>query len=83
MSSLNDVENALVVAEAIVNGLVKIAPAVTQGIASAEPYIKALGGLLTGSNATQESVDELLTQLQADSAEFQKPLAPDDGTTTT
>jgi hypothetical protein len=78
-----DVEKALEVAEAIVNGIMTVAPAVQKGVASAEPYIKALGGLLTGSNATQEDIDDLLAKLQADSAEFEQPLPPDDGQTTT
>ena len=83
MSVLSTVEDAIPVAEAIINEIVKIAPAISQGIADATPYVQALAGLLSGSNATQQDIDDLLTQLQADSARFQQPLPPDDGTTTT
>lgn len=69
-----DVASALVLAEQIVAALIKIAPAVEQGVVSTEPYIAALAGMLTGGNATQEQVDALLAQLETDSADFQTPL---------
>lgn len=73
----------IALAEQIVAALIKAAPAIQQGIVSAEPYVMAIGGMLVGSNATQAQVDALLAQLQTDSADFQTPLPPDDGTTTT
>lgn len=72
-----DVIAALTIAEQIVTGIIKIAPAVEQGVVSAEPYMQALGGMLTGSNATNDEINALLTQLEADSADFQTPLPPD------
>jgi hypothetical protein len=72
-----DVVAALTLAEQIVTAIIKIAPAVESGVVSAEPYIQALGGMLTGSNATQEQIDTLLAQLEKDSADFQTPL-PDE-----
>lgn len=78
-----DIAAALALAEQIVSALVAAAPAIEKGVISAQPYIQALSGVLTGSNATQGQIDALLAQLQTDSADFQTPLPPDDGTTTT
>ncbi len=72
-----DIALALTLAEQIVTMLIKVAPAVEQGIVSTEPYIQALAGMLNGSNATQDQIDALLTQLQSDSNDFQTPLPPD------
>lgn len=69
-----DIASALVLAEQIVAALIKIAPAVEQGVVSTEPYISALAGMLTGGNATQDQVDALLAQLETDSADFQTAL---------
>lgn len=69
-----DLAAALTLAEQIVSGIIKIAPAVEKGVADASPYIQALGGMLTGTNATQEQIDSLLAQLDKDSADFQTPL---------
>lgn len=71
-----DIAAALVLAEQIVGALVKIAPAVEQGVVSTQPYVSALAGMLTGGNATQDQVDALLSQLESDSADFQLPLPP-------
>lgn len=65
---------ALALAEQIVTALIKIAPAVEQGIVDTGPYISALGGMLTGTNATQQQIDDLLAQLDKDSTDFQTPL---------
>lgn len=65
---------ALTLAEQIVTAIIKIAPAVEKGIVDTGPYVSALAGMLTGSNATQAQVDNLLAQLDRDSADFQKPL---------
>ena len=83
MVSQIEIEDALVLAEQIVNAIVKVAPAITAGAASAAPYISAIGGMISGGNATQDDVDALLAIANADSEDFQKPLPPDDGTTTT
>lgn len=77
------IEAGLVLAGQIVSALVKIAPAIQQGIVSEAPYISAIAGMITGGNATQEQVDALLAQIDKDSADFQAPLPNDDGTTTT
>lgn len=69
-----DIALALTIAEQIVTAVIKIAPAVEQGVVSTEPYVQALAGMLTGSNATQAQIDALLVQLQSDSDDFQTPL---------
>lgn len=71
-----DIAAALVLAEQIVSALIKIAPAVEQGVVDTQPYISALAGMLTGGNATQDQIDALLAQLEADSADFETPLPP-------
>lgn len=68
---------ALALAEQIVTALIKIAPAVEQGVVDTAPYISALGGMLTGTNATPAQIDALLAQLDKDSADFQTPMTPD------
>lgn len=73
------VEQALAVAQAVVEIVVKAAPAIEKGVISAAPYVSAIAGMLTGSNATQEQIDALLAQLEIDSADFQTPLPPEDG----
>lgn len=77
------VEAGIILAEQIVEAIVKVAPAIQKGVVSMEPYVVAIGGMLAGSNATQEQVDALLAQLETDSADFQQPLPADDGSTTT
>lgn len=77
------IEAGIILAEQIVSAIIKAAPAIQKGVVSAEPYVMAIGGMLVGSNATQDQVDALLVQLKADSADFQTPLPVDDGSTTT
>lgn len=77
------IEAAISAATAIVDAIIKVAPAIEQGIASSEPYVQAITGLITGSNATQAQVDALLAQVNVASQQFQQPLPLDDGTTTT
>jgi hypothetical protein len=77
------IEAGVILAEQIVEAIIKVAPAIQKGVVSMEPYVMAIAGMLAGSNATQAQVDALLAQLQTDSADFQQPLPPDDGTTTT
>lgn len=68
---------------AIVNGIIKAAPAIEQGVASATPYVEALIGMVSGTNVTQAQLDAAVAQIVAQSQQFQEPLPPDDGTTTT
>lgn len=76
------IEAAIILAEQIVSAIVKVAPSIQQGIVSAEPYVEAVAGMITGTNATQDMVDALVAQAQKDSADFELPLPADDGTTT-
>lgn len=77
------VEAAISVATSIVDAIVKLAPAIEQGIASSTPFIQAISGLITGTNATQAQVDALLAAANVASTQFELPLPPDDGSTTT
>lgn len=77
------IEAGIAVAEAIVDAIVKMAPAIEQGVVSSVPYVQAIAGLIQGTNATQAQIDGLLASVNAASAQFQTPLPPDDGTTTT
>lgn len=77
------IEAGVILAEQIVEAIIKVAPAIQKGAVSMEPYVMAIAGMLAGSNATQAQVDALLAQLQTDSADFQTPLPPDDGSTST
>jgi hypothetical protein len=74
MVSEATIEAGLALAEQVVNIIVKAAPAIQKGVISSAPYVEALAGMLTGSNATQEQIDALQAQLEADSADFQTPL---------
>ena len=83
MVSAAEIEAGLAVAEAIVNAIVKVAPAIEQGVVSSIPYVQAIAGLIGGSNATPEQIDAVLARINAASEEFLSPLPPDDGSTTT
>ena len=83
MVTLADITAGLTVAEAIVNAIVKAAPAIEQGVASSVPYVQAIAGLIRGTNATQQQIDDTLNAINAASDQFLEPLPPDDGTTTT
>jgi hypothetical protein len=72
-----DIPTALSLAEQIVMALIKLAPAIEQGVISEVPYVQAIAGLITGSNATMDSINVLLAQLEADSATFQSALPPE------
>jgi hypothetical protein len=72
-----DLATALTFAEQIVAGLIKLAPAIEQGIVSEVPYVQAIAGMINGSNATVDSINVLLAQLETDSATFQTPLPPE------
>lgn len=77
------IEAAIAAATSIVDAIVKVAPAIEQGIASSAPYAQAIAGLMTGTGATQAQIDTLLASVNAASADFETPLPADDGTTTT
>ena len=77
------IEAGLILAEQLVNIIIKVAPAIQKGVVSSEPYVVAIAGMITGQNATQDQIDALQKQLETDSADFQTPLPEDDGTTTT
>lgn len=83
MVTVADITAGLAVAEAIVNAIVKAAPAIEQGVVSSVPYVQAIAGLIQGTNATQQQIDETLDVINAASDQFLEPLPPDDGTTTT
>ena len=83
MVSAAEIEAGLAVAEAIVSAIVKVAPAIEQGVVSSIPSVQAIAGLIGGSNATPEQIDAVLARINAASEEFLSPLPPDDGSTTT
>lgn len=83
MVTVADITAGLAVAEAIVNAIVKAAPAIEQGMMSSVPYVQAIAGLIQGTNATQQQIDDTLAAINAASDAFLEPLPPDDGTTTT
>jgi hypothetical protein len=67
----------------VVEEIIKVAPAIEQGAVTAEPYIAALVSLVEGNAVTQDQLDAAVAQVTALSAQFQQPLPPDDGSTTT
>lgn len=77
------IEGAIAIAEAIVDAIIKEAPAIEQGVVSSIPYVQAIAGMIQGTNATQDQIDSLLASANIASTQFQTPLPPDDGTTTT
>jgi hypothetical protein len=83
MVSVTEIEAGLAAAEVIVNAIVKVAPAITQGVVSSVPYVQAIAGLIGGSNATPAQIDAVLAQINAATDQFLTPLPPDDGATTT
>lgn len=83
MVTAAEIEAGLAVAEAIVSAIVKVAPAIEQGVVSSLPYVQAIAGLIGGTNATSEQIDAVLAQINAATDAFLDPLPPDDGSTTT
>jgi hypothetical protein len=83
MVTAAEIEAGLAAAEAIVSAIVKVAPAIERGVVSSIPYVQAIAGLIGGSNATSDEIDEVLAQINAAADEFLSPLPPDDGSTTT
>jgi hypothetical protein len=78
-----EIEAGIAVASQIIDIIVKVAPKIEQGIVSAQPYAEAIAGMITGKNATIDTINAMQAQLESDSADFQTPLPPDDGSTTT
>jgi hypothetical protein len=64
MVTVADIEAGVAIAEAIVTAIVKVAPAIEQGIVSSVPYVQAIAGLIQGSNATQQQIDVTLAQIE-------------------
>lgn len=83
MITAADVSAGLAAAEAIVNAIIKVAPAIERGVVSSIPYVQAIAGLIGGKNATAEEIDAVLVRINAEVDLFLKPLPPDDGSTTT
>ncbi len=83
MVTLAEVQVGIAIGEAIVAAIVKVAPAIQQGVVSSLPYAQAIAGLIQGSNATQEQIDATLASINAATDKFLEPLSPDDGSTTT
>lgn len=83
MVTAAEVTTGLAAAEAIVSAIVKVAPAIEQGVVSSIPYVQAIAGLIRGSNATAEEIDAVLARINAEADVFLSPLPPDDGSTTT
>jgi hypothetical protein len=67
----------------IVQAIVANAPALIADFSASKPYVDALVGLTTGSNATIAQIQTLLQQADVSVSDFLQPLPPDDGTTTT
>jgi hypothetical protein len=80
---LATIEGAVALAESIVSTIITEAPAIEKGIASAEPYVQAIAGMIQGTNATQAQIQALLASANISSTQFDTPLPPDDGSTTT
>lgn len=74
MTNLAQIEALIPTVTAIVQGIIKAAPAIAEGIADAEPYVQAIIGLISGTNVTQDQLDEAIARIEAESAKFQKPL---------
>ncbi|MBN9603540.1 MAG: hypothetical protein J0G33_11485 [Afipia felis] len=83
MVTAAEIQAGVAIAEAIVSAIVKVAPAIQEGVVSSLPYVQAIAGLMQGTNATQEQIDATLAQINAATDEFLKTLPPDDGTTAT
>ena len=75
MVSAAEIEAGLAVAEAIVSAIVKVAPAIEQGVVSSIPYVQAIAGLIGGSNATPEQIDAVLARINAAADEFLQAVA--------
>lgn len=83
MVTAAEVSAGLAAAEAIVNAIIKVAPAIERGVVSSIPYVQAIAGLIGGKNATADEIDAVLERINAATDEFLSPLPPDDGSTTT
>lgn len=68
---LATIEAIAAAAEAIVTSIVKAAPAIESGVLNAAPYVQALVGLVTGTNVTQDQLDQSVASVKALSDQFQ------------
>jgi hypothetical protein len=80
---LTTIEGAVSVATSIVNAIVANAPAIEQDISASQPYVQAIAGMIQGTNATIDSITQLLNAANISTDQFLQPLPADDGTTTT
>lgn len=71
IAEISSIEQTVVV---IVEEILKVAPLIQAGVATAEPYVQALIGLIRGTNVSQDDLDSLIATVKAQSDEFQKPL---------
>lgn len=78
-----DPATAIQLAVSIVDAIIKVAPSIEQGIVSSMPYAQAIAGMIEGTNATMDQITTLLNAANIASSQFQTPLPPDDGSTTT
>lgn len=83
MVTVAEITAGIAIAQAIFDAIVKAYPAIQKGVVSSVPFVEAIAGLIAGSNATQEQIDQALANVNAVTDEFLKPLPPDDGNTTT
>jgi hypothetical protein len=77
------VAGALSIASSIVNAIIANMPAIEQDISASQPYVQAIAGMIQGTNATIDSITQLLNAANISTDQFLTPLSPDDGTTTT
>jgi hypothetical protein len=77
------IAGALSLAETLVTAIVKAAPAIEEDFSKSGPFVAALAGMIQGTNATMDQIIPLLAAANIDSTDFQTPLPPDDGSTTT
>ena len=67
----------------VINEAVVLGPTVIKAVDDAKPFAELIYGLFTGTNVTQQQVDDLLANLDSLSDQLEVDLPPDDGTTTT
>lgn len=71
------------IALSLVNAIAQNAPAIIADVTASKPYVDAIVGMASGSNATIDQVKALLAAADVSADDFLMPLPPDDGTTTT
>jgi hypothetical protein len=71
------------IAVSLIQAIVANAPAIIADFNNSKPYVAAIEGMITGTNATIAEIKVLLTNADIAVDDFLTPLPPDDGTTTT